>query len=521
MISPDPAAPDPAATVPMHRPDSLWSPGRRPLTLGLVLTITLVASEALAVATAMPIVANDLGGLELYGWVFSAFFLGTLIGISVVGGLIDERGMVVPFVGGLVMFGIGLLVCGLAPTMETVVVGRFIQGLGAGAVPPVAYVAIGRSMPDRLRPQMFAILSAAWVLPGLFGPVVAGFVAEFWHWRIVFLGLLPLIVIAGSIALEAMRGIPDQPGTADRAGGIEADAPGEADGGSQDSREAAGVAVIDAALDAARAERRRRYAWAVVVTLGAGLLMAGLLSEQPLAFAAAAIAGLAITLVAFRRLTPPGTLRLARGYPAAVLLRGFLTFAFFAVDVNVTLLLQEVRGWSALEAGLAVTAATLSWSAGSWFQARTVARVGAAGYVRIGFPIVALGMAGVAPALLPEVSAWVTIPAFAVAGFGMGLSYSQFAIIVLRDAPRDAQGAVTAAVSLSDALGTALGAGIAGAILAASLRAGAGPGPGLGVTIAVAVGVAFLGFLLAPRLHHRPVAAIQESEVGEAGDVAA
>jgi hypothetical protein len=150
-----------------------------------------------------------------------------------------------------------------------------------------------------------------------------------------------------------------------------------------------------------------------------------------------------------------------------------------------------------------------------------VARVGAEGYVRIGFPIVALGMAGVAPALLPEVSAWVTIPAFAVAGFGMGLSYSQFAIIVLRDAPRDAQGAVTAAVSLSDALGTALGAGIAGAILAASLRAGAGPGPGLGVTIAVAVGVAFLGFLLAPRLHHRPVAAIQESEVGEAGDVAA
>jgi len=196
----------------MHRPDSLWSPARRPLTLGLVLTITLVASEALAVATAMPIVAGDLGGLELYGWVFSAFFLGTLIGISVVGGLIDERGMVLPFVGGLVLFAIGLLICGLAPTMETVVVGRFIQGLGAGAVPPVAYVAIGRSMPDRLRPQMFATLSAAWVLPGVFGPVVAGFVAEIWHWRLVFLGLLPLIAIAGSIALGALRAIPVQPG---------------------------------------------------------------------------------------------------------------------------------------------------------------------------------------------------------------------------------------------------------------------------------------------------------------------
>ena len=158
--------PGPATSAPARRSDSLWSPARRPLTVGLVFTITLVAAEALAVATAMPVVARDLGGLELYGGVFSAFFLGSLIGIAVVGGLIDERGLLFPFVGGLVLFGIGLLICGLAPSMETIVVGRFIQGLGGGAVPPVAYVAIGRGLPDRLRPSMFAMLSAAWVLPG-------------------------------------------------------------------------------------------------------------------------------------------------------------------------------------------------------------------------------------------------------------------------------------------------------------------------------------------------------------------
>ncbi|HEX5148660.1 MAG TPA: MFS transporter, partial [Candidatus Limnocylindrales bacterium] len=169
---------DHTGSMPGHRPDSLWSPSRRPLTVGLVLTITLVASEALAVATAMPVVARDIGGLSLYGWVFSAFFLGSLIGISVVGGLIDERGIVVPFVGGLVLFGVGLFICGLAPSMETIVVGRFIQGLGGGAVPPVAYVAIGRSLPDRLRPHMFAIMSAAWVLPGVAGPAIAGLIDE-------------------------------------------------------------------------------------------------------------------------------------------------------------------------------------------------------------------------------------------------------------------------------------------------------------------------------------------------------
>ena len=475
------------ARPPVHRPDSLWSPARRPLTIGLVLTISLVAAEALAVATAMPVVARDLGRLDLYGWVFSAFFLGSLIGIAVVGGLIDERGVVLPFVGGLVLFAIGLLMCGLAESMEVIVAGRFIQGLGGGAVPPVAYVAIGRSLPDRLRPRMFATMSGAWVLPGVFGPAVAGVVAEAWHWRVVFLGLLPLIVVAGWIALGAMRAIPDQV-------------------------RPVGAPVPEGEADL-RAERRRRYAWAVVVTLGAALLTSGLLSPDLPVLLAVGGAGLAITVVAFRRLTPPGTLRLAPGYPSAVMLRGFLTFAFFTIDAYVALLLVEVRGWSAAAAGLALTGATVSWTAGSWFQARNVARVGAEGFVRIGFPIVALGIGGIALALVPAVPAWVVVPAFAIGGLGMGLAYSQFAIIVLRDAPRDSQGAVTAAVSLSDALGTALGTGIAGAIVAASVRAGAGPGPGLGAAIAMGVGVALLGFVLAPRLH------VERAGPGSAGAV--
>src|SRR3712207_4579912 len=77
--------------------DGLWSPRHRNLTVGLVLTITLVAFEALAVSTVMPIVAGELGQLELYGWVFTAFMLGSLIGIVVAGGAIDRRGLGLPF----------------------------------------------------------------------------------------------------------------------------------------------------------------------------------------------------------------------------------------------------------------------------------------------------------------------------------------------------------------------------------------------------------------------------------------
>jgi len=456
--------------------DSLWSPERRPLTLGLVLTITLVAAEALAVSTAMPIVARELGGLELYGWVFSAFFLGSLIGITIVGGLIDERGVLFPFMLGLGLFAIGLITCGLAQSMPMVVAGRFIQGIGGGAIPPVAYVAIGRSMPEHLRPSMFATLSGAWVVPGLVGPAIAGSVAEIWHWRVVFLGLLPLIAIAGGMALGAMRSIPASHADAGAAGEVAA---------------------------AARAARTRRYSLAIATAVGAGVLTTGLLQRDlPVLLAMVAI-GLAIAGYAFHALTPEGTLRLARGYPAAVLLRGAITFAFFCVDANVTLLLQEVRGWSAFAAGIALSCATVSWSLGSWYQSRHSVRLGPERFVRIGFPIVAIGMAGVMLSLVPSIPAWVGIPFFALSGLGMGFAYSQFAIIVLRDAPPERQGSATSAMSLSDALGTALGTGIAGALIATSVRAGSGPGPGLGAAIAMGVGVALLGFLAAGRLSIR------------------
>src|SRR5258706_4182650 len=112
----------------------LWSPGRRALTIGLVLNVTIVASEALAVSTIMPIVAKDLGNnRDLYGWVFSGFFLGSLIGIVIAGALIDRGGLVRPFVLGLGLFSAGLVVGGLAPTMLVLVAGRGLPGAGAGA----------------------------------------------------------------------------------------------------------------------------------------------------------------------------------------------------------------------------------------------------------------------------------------------------------------------------------------------------------------------------------------------------
>lgn len=444
--------------------DGLWSPKRRPLTVGLVLTITLVAAEALAVTAAMPIVARDLGGLELYGLVFSAFLVGSLVGIVVAGSLIDRRGVVFPFILGLSLFGIGLAVAGSAVSMPMLIAARLIQGIGGGAIPPIAYVAIGRSLPERLRPGMFATLSTAWILPGILGPGIAGIVAETFHWRWVFFGLLPFILVSGTMALRGLQALDD------------------------------GAPARVAGLPSSRIRD------GLIVAAGVSILTAGLASDQVPIAAGLGLGGLAITMWAVLRLVPPGTMRAARGYPTAVLLRGLLTFAFFTVDAYVTLLLVEVRGWSAAAAGLALTAATVSWTAGSWTQARLSARFPHERFVRVGFPVVALGIAGLGLVLLPEVPAWLAVPIFAIGGYGMGLTYAQFALIVLRDVPRESQGEVTAGLTLSDTLGTTLGLSVAAAVVSASVRAGAGPAPGLAAAIFAGTAAALLGWALAPRL---------------------
>jgi MFS family permease len=194
----------------------IWAPARRLLTAGLVLAVTFVAFEALAVATILPVVGRHLGDLRLYGWVFSAFLLASLIGIVVAGTLADRVPLGRPMLAGLALFALGLVIGGTAPDMAVLVAGRAVQGLGAGVVPAVAYVAISRCYPEESRPRMFAVLSTAWVVPGLTGPAIAALVAAAVGWRWVFLGLLPLVIVAGMLVVLALRNVPPPatPGTA-------------------------------------------------------------------------------------------------------------------------------------------------------------------------------------------------------------------------------------------------------------------------------------------------------------------
>ena len=446
----------------------LWAPERRALTLGLVLTITFMAAEALAVVTIMPQVARSLGGLHLYGWVFSAFLLGSMVGIVAAGREADRFGPARPYVAGVALFGGGLVVAGLAPTMAVLVVGRTLQGFGAGAVPAVAYVTIGRSFPEALRARMMAVLSTAWVVPGIVGPLVSAGVAHVFGWRWVFLGLVPLVAVTGALSLPGLVRL-----------GPPATAPtGE-----------------------------HRLVDALMATVGTGLVIGGLTVGRLAVAVAVAVVGVAITVPALHRLLPAGTLRARPGLPTTILSRGLLTFAYFGADAFVTLSIVTVRHRSLGLAGVAVTGSTLLWTTGSWIQARCHRRVEGRRLVQAGMTLVLVGVGGMLVVLRPGVPVGVAVVAWSVAGLGMGLSYAPLSLMMLREAPRGREGWASASLNLSDVLGSALGAGLGGAAIAVGVDRGWPLSTGVAVAFTLPATVAVLGLVVSGRLPRRPAAA--------------
>ena len=450
-------------TAPASVP-GLWSRQLRATTAGLVLTVTLVASEALAVITILPVISHDLGGISLYGWVISAFSLGMLFGIVIGGAEADRRGPAIPFVGGLILFAAGLAVGGLAPTMLVLVLARGLQGVGAGIIESVAFVSIGRSYDDSLRARVLAILATAWIVPGLVGPSIAAFVAVRLGWRLVFLGLIPLVAGAGAIAIPPLLSL-GPPGRI-------AKAPGRT-------------------VDAMR------------VALGTGLTLAGLGNRSPeVAIGLVMAAGL-VGARPLLRLLPVGTLRALPGLPAAVLARGLLTFSFFGADTFVPLLLTSARGQSAVVAGIAVTASTVSWTAGAWFQARMAATWSSRRLVGAGFSFLVAGIAVVAAVLVPTVPVWVAILGWLLGGLGIGIAYASISLAVLREAPEGQEGSSAASMQLSETLGIAFGAGLGGVAVAAAAAAGWPAQVGLGAAFALAAAAASIGLVAARRLTER------------------
>ncbi len=478
--SSDPTSSDPSSSGPL-------SSGNRALTIGMLLSVSLNAFAALAVVTIAPRIPADIGGLSLYGWVFSTHLLFALLG-TVWGGLqADRRGVLPAFVTGLVCFGLGLLLAGLAPSMLVLIVARALQGFGASAMTTCVYVVTARAYPDRMRPTLMAYLSSAWVLPALLGPALAGVIADQLGWRWVFLGLLPLLAVIAPLTLPRFAARPEL-----------------------------------RAVTTAPVAGWRPLLPAASVVLGVGLLLAGLtaLAEAPtdplrlLAWWASVAVGAVMTWRGLGPLLPPGTLRLRPGLGALVAARAGFFAAFIGMEAYLALMLSDVHGASLPVTGMVIASGAISWSLGSWLQARR--EQGAAAMadlqrsrlmrVRSGVLVLALGLVVQLLALLLPWAEWfsplgpvpvatvVTLLGWMVCGLGIGFAHATSSVLsfALAEQSGVATGSVSSSLQLADNIGAALATGIGGAALAwATLQGGS-----LQIGLAAAFAVAYLAITL-------------------------
>jgi len=452
-----PAAAGPGAASAQSRPQSIFRGPQRGPTVGILIVITLLAFEAMAVATAMPTAMRDLHGLSYYSWAFTAFLVTSVVGIVISGDVADRIGPARPLRAGLAVFTAGLLVAGAAPSIPVFLLGRALQGFGAGVVIVAVYVVIAHTYDEAVRPKVFAALSAAWVLPSVLGPPISGLLTEQLTWRMVFLGLPPFIVAGAMLLAPALRRLPTRP--AGRTG-------------------ARGRAVLSAGA-----------AGGVVALQIAGQQLR-VISLLPAAI------GVALLAVSLPRLLPPGTPRLRRGLPAVVAFRGLLGGAFFGADAFLPLTLTSVHGFRPSLAGVPLVTAALGWSTGSWWQGRRGLEQRHQ-LVRLGFTAVAVAVLGLALVALPGVNGWWAAPVWVLGGLGMGLAMSTFSVLALQFAPEGEQGFASSALQISDVLCGSLGVGVAGVVLLAVHRSGASMSAGIVAANILLASVAVVGAVAA------------------------
>jgi MFS family permease len=429
----DPQPTTQAIPIPFAKPPtSIFSPALLWVTIGACALVFLSAFESLAVTTIMPVVSVELDGANLYALAFAGPLAVGVIGMVTAGNWSDRSGPVKPLILSIALFIVGLLLAGLAESMWVLVAGRLVQGLGGGAMTVALYVMVARLYPPDLHRKIFAGFAAAWVVPSLIGPFVAGVVAQVFSWHWVFLGVVGLVAIATVMVFPALRLL----------------------WGSQDP-------------DAVRPPwELSRLVWAVAVAVGVLVINVAADLEGP-AFWILPIIGGVVALVTVRPLLPVGTFRARRGLPTVVLARGLASAAFFGTEVYLPYLLTREHGLTPAFAGLALTGGAVAWAIGSWLQGRLGDRLTNATALQIGTILVLVAVITSFTAALADLPPAVLMIGWVVSGGGMGLMFPRMSVMTLAYSEPDTQGFNSSAMSIGDAVGGALALAATGVVFAA------------------------------------------------------
>lgn len=441
---------------------SIWDRERLWVTAGAVALIFLAAIESLAVTTVMPIVSQALDGQALYAVAFAGTLATSVIGMVATGAWSDARGPRGALYAAVSLFILGLLISGFATTMHQFLIGRLVQGLGTGGQTVALYVVVARLYPPELHGRVFAAFAAAWVVPSMVGPFLAGAVAEFLDWRWAFLGVAVLTAAAFALIAVRLRGV-------------------DLGHGEPQDRRALAVRLLLAAVVA-------------VAAVGIGFSA----ELDPAIGWPVAGAAILVIAVALLPLLPRRTLRAGAGLPSVVLMRGIAAGAFFAAEAYVPYLLMERFGFSATWAGVALMLAAFAWAGASALQGRFGERLGNRRITLISLALILVALLGALAAALFGISPVLVIVGWAFGGGGMGLLYPRLTVLTLAYSTESDQGFNSSALSISDATGSAVAIALAG-LGVATLGGGAGA---FGVVFAFCVVLVLLAAVPGLRLGH-------------------
>lgn len=406
-------------------PRSIFAPGLRSASVGAAALISLLALEYIAVGAAMPTIAADLDGYHLYNMAFGSTVAASVVGMVVGGWWSDRAGPRQVTVVGVGLFTLGLLVAGLALTMEVFVAGRAVQGLGSGLTTVAVYVVIAQRVPDARRPAVFSLLAAAWVVPGLAGPLLTGLIVEHltWHW--VFLGVAPFALLSLLVFWRALTGTH--------------------------------------AGDDASFLRPSTIVWAVVAAVGVGILNLG---GERVDGIERVVGPLVLLLVAVAswRLLPVGTLFLARGLPSVIAVRAAMGGSFLAAEAYLPLMLRDEHGYSPAQAGAVLAVASVAWAAGSWIQGRLGEGVDRYRLMAAGVVTFATMMVLLAVAVWAEWPGWAPILVYGLATLGVGLAYPTTTLLVMRLSPPAEIGRNSSALQVGESLTGAVALALTGVV---------------------------------------------------------
>jgi len=433
-----PARPADPAPDTVGDPDPPITRHQLTITAAVLTALSLAALDSSVVGTAMPTIIGQLGGLSEYSWVFSGYLLAATTTVPLFAKFADMYGRKPIFLFGLIVFVVASVACGFVTTMTQLVIFRTIQGLGAGALQPIAFTIVGDIYTPSQRARVQGLFSAVWGGTAIIGPAVGGIITTTVGWPWVFWINLPIGVFATILF----------------------------------------VRVYNERFD--RVPHRIDWWGAILLTGGTTLLLFTLTEGSSLfGYASAAFVGLLILsglilvgfLVAERAAAEPlidFTLLDIPVIRAGIAIGSMLGVVMYGLTTYVPPLIQGVEGGTPVEAGAAVAAMSIGWPVGSVLGGRLMLRFGTRRIVIVGGFLAAVGCALVTQ--MPDITElWYAMLATGVTGFGMGLGSTVIMVSTQGSVGWNRRGITTGLVQFSRSMGGSVGIGLMGGILAASV----------------------------------------------------